>query len=48
MYYSEGDFIYKLDCKSCIIMSLNCQSIQAKLFQIKILVDTFAENNTPI
>ena len=48
MYYSEGDIIKKLDNKSCIIMSLNCQSLQAKFSQIKMLVDTFAENNTPI
>ena len=49
MYYTEGDFIKKLDNKSCIIMSLNCQSRkQAKFSQIKMLVDTFAENNTPI
>ena len=48
MYYTEGDFIKKLDNKSCIIMSLNCQSLQAKFSQIKMLVDTFAENNTPI
>ena len=29
-------------------MSLNCQSLHAKFSQIKLLVDTFAENNTPI
>ena len=38
MYYSEGDFINTLDNKSCIIMSLNCQSLQAKFSQIKMLV----------
>ena len=27
---------------------VNCQSLQAKFSQIKMLVDTFAENNTPI
>ena len=48
MFYSEGDFINKLDSQSCIIMSPNCQSLQAKFSQIKMLVDTFAENNTPI
>ena len=50
MYDSEGDFINKLDNKSCIIMSLNCQSLQAKFSQIKMLVDTliFVKNNTPI
>ena len=48
MYYTEGDFIKKLDNKSCIIMSLNCQSLQAQFSQIKMLVDTFAENDTPI
>ena len=48
MYYSEGDFINKLDNKYCIIMSLTCQSLQAKFSQIKMFVDTFAENNTTI
>ena len=48
MYYTEGDFIKKIDNKSCIIMSLNCQSRQVKFSQKKMLVDTFAENNTPI
>ena len=32
--------------KSCIIMSLNC--LQAKFSQLEMLVDTFAEHNTPI
>ena len=48
MYYSAGDFINTLDNKSCIIMSHNGQSLEAKFFQIKMLVDTFAENNTHI
>ena len=38
----------KTDTNSCIIMSLNCQSLHAKFSQIKLLVDTFAENGTPI
>ena len=29
-------------------MSLNCQSLHAKFSQIKLLVDTFAENGTSI
>ena len=32
--------------KSYIIMRLNC--LQAKFSQLKMLVDTFAENNAPI
>ena len=47
-YYNEGDFMSKLNTNSCAIMSLNCQSLHAKFSQIKLLVDTFAENNTPI
>ena len=34
----------KLDTNSCIITSLNCQSLHAKFSQIKLL----AENGTPI
>ena len=47
-YYNEGDFMSKLNTNSCAIMSLNCQSLHAKFSEIKLLVDTFAENNTPI
>ena len=47
-YYSDGDFMSKLNTNSCAIMSLNCQSLHAKFSQIKLLVHTFAENNTPI
>ena len=47
-YYNEGDFMSKLNTNSCAIMSLNCQSLHAKFSQIKLLVDTFAENNIPI
>ena len=47
-YYSEDVFMGKSDTNSCIIMSLNCQSLHAKFSQIKLLVDTFAENGTPI
>ena len=47
-YYSEDVFWKKTDTNSCIIMSLNCQSLHAKFMQIKLLVDTFAENGTPI
>ena len=48
MYYSENDFRSKLNPKSCTIMSLNCKSLHAKFTQIKILLDTFAANDTPI
>ena len=47
-YYSDGNFMSKLNTNSCAIMSLNCQSLHAKFSQIILLVDTFAENNTPI
>ena len=47
-YYSEDVFMEKSDSNSCIIMSLNCQSLHAKFSQIKLLVDTFSENGTPI
>ena len=33
MYYSEGDFMSKLNIKSCTIMSLNCQSLHGKFIQ---------------
>ena len=48
MYYSEDDFMSKLNPKYCAIMSLNCQSLHAKFTQIKIMPDTFAANDTPI
>ena len=38
----------KLNPKSCTIMSRNCQSLHANFTQIKILLDTFAANDTPI
>ena len=47
-YYSEDIFMGKSDTNSCIIMSLDCQSLHAKFSQIKLRVDTFAENGTPI
>ena len=47
-YYSDGDFMSKLNKNSCAIMSLNCQSLHAKFSQIKLDADTFAENNTLI
>ena len=47
-YNSNGDFMSKLNTNSCAIMSLNCQSLHAKFSLIKLLVDTFAENNTSI
>ena len=47
-YYNEGDILSKLNTNFCAIMSLNCQSLHAKFSQIKLLVNTFAENNTSI
>ena len=48
MYYSADDFMSKLNPKSCTIMSLNCQTQHAKFMQIKILLATFAANDTQI
>ena len=48
MYYSEDDFMSKLNPKYCAIISLNCQSLHAKLTQIKILQDRFVSNDTSI
>ena len=48
MYYSEDGFMAKSNINSCIIMNLDCQSLHAKFSRIKLLVDTFAENETPI
>ena len=47
-HYTDGNFMIKLNTNSCAIMSLTYQSLHAKFSQIKLLIDTFAENNTPI
>ena len=33
---------------SCTIMSLNCQSLNSKFSEIKLLLDKFAESEKPI
>ena len=42
------DFINKMDSHSCTIMSLNCQSLNAKFSKIKLMIDLFAESNKQI
>ena len=37
-----------MESSSCTIMSINCQSLNAKFSKIKLLIDTFAENGKPI
>ena len=47
-YYSSADIIQKIESNSCTIMSINCQSLNAKFSKIKLLIDTFAEHGKPI
>ena len=48
LYYSDINFIQNINTDSCTVMSLNCQSLNAKFPQIKLLLDTFGEQNKPI
>ena len=48
LYYSMTNFINKIDTDTCTIMSLNCQSLNAKFSNIKLMLDVFAEFNKPI
>ena len=34
-----------MDSHSCTIMSLNCESLNAKFSKIKLMIDLFAESN---
>ena len=43
LYYSDINFIENINTDSCTVMSLN-----AKFSQIKLLLDTFGEQNKPI
>ena len=38
----------KIESNSYTIMSINCQSLNAKFSKIKLLIDTFAEYGKPI
>ena len=48
LYCTMTDFKNKMDSDSCTIMSLNCQSLNAKFSNIKLIIDLFAESNKPI
>ena len=39
-YYSSADIIQKIESNSCTVMSINCQSLNAKFSKIKLLIDT--------
>ena len=47
-YCTMTDFINKMDSHSSTIMSINCQSLNAKFSIIKLMIDQFAELNKPI
>ena len=48
LYYSDINFIENINTDSCTLVSLNCQSLNAKFPEIKLLLDTFGELNKPI
>ena len=48
LYYTMTNFINKIDTDTCTIMSLNCQSLNAKFSDKKLMLDVFAEFNKPI
>ena len=47
-YYTDLECIRNINNDSCTIMSLNCQSLNAKFPDIKLLLDTFEEANKPV
>ena len=47
-YYTDTEFIQEMNTDSCSIMSLNCQSLNSKFSQMKLLLDKFAESDKPI
>ena len=47
-YYTDTEFIHELNPDSCTIMSLNCQNLDSKFSEIKLLLDKFAESEKPI
>ena len=47
--YQKKKMIHKTEPNSCTIISINCQSLNAKFPKIKLLMDTeLAEYNKPI
>ena len=48
LYYTMTNFINKIDTDTCTTMSLNCQSLNAKFSNIKLMLDVFAEFNKPL
>ena len=46
-YYTDIECIRNINNDSCTIMSLNCQSLNAKFSDIKLLLDSFEEANKP-
>ena len=48
LYYTMTNFINKIDTDTCTIMSLNCQSLNVKFSNIKLMLDVFAKFNKPI
>ena len=48
LYYSDINFIENINTDSCTLISLNCQSLNAKFPEIKLLLDTFGDLNKPI
>ena len=48
LYYTDTEFIQEINPDSCTIMSLNCQSLNSKFSEIKLLLDKFAESEKPI
>ena len=47
-YYTELDFIKKCTPDTCTIMSINCQSLNAKYDDIKLLLNVFTQHEQPI
>ena len=47
-YYTDLECIRHINNDSCTIMSLNCQSLNAKFPDINLLLDTFEEANKPV
>ena len=47
-YYTDIECIRNINNDSCTIISLNCQSLNAKCPDIKLLLDSFEEANKPV
>ena len=47
-YYTDIESIRNINGDSCTIMSLNCQSLNAKFPDIKLLLDSFEEAYKPV